>query len=98
MPQKRPRFGLDRSPKPPRVVAGHHMGTIGMRFLQTVGKRFAGTDFLSSEDGAVTVDWVALTAAIVFLGVGIGFTVSSSVPQLASKISQTVQSMSVMPD
>lgn len=27
------------------------------------------TDFLESEDGAVTVDWVVLTAAIVGLGI-----------------------------
>jgi len=34
------------------------------------------TLFLKSEDGAVTVDWVVLTAAIVGLGVAVISTVS----------------------
>ena len=35
--------------------------------------------FLSSEDGAVTVDWVVLAAAIVGLGVGVAGLVDSNV-------------------
>ena len=32
-------------------------------------------DFISSEDGAVTVDWVVLTAAVVSLAVLVIFTI-----------------------
>lgn len=35
--------------------------------------------FLNSEDGAVTVDWVVLTAGVVVLGVGIALTVQPAV-------------------
>ncbi|MCB1335895.1 MAG: hypothetical protein KDK10_00010 [Maritimibacter sp.] len=58
----------------------------------------AGLGFLASEDGAVTVDWVVLTAAIVLMGVAAGFLVTSSVPELANKIDDTLQSMTVVPD
>ena len=34
------------------------------------------TDFLRSEEGAVTVDWVVLTAAIVGLGIAVITTVA----------------------
>lgn len=51
--------------------------------------------FLIEEDGAVTVDWVALTAAILMLGLFTGFSVTSSVPTLANKLSEFVSSRSV---
>lgn len=51
--------------------------------------------FMRSEDGAVTVDWVALTAAVLMIGLFAGFTVSSSVPGLANKISEVVSKQSV---
>jgi Flp pilus assembly pilin Flp len=43
-------------------------------------------NFLRSEDGAVTVDWVVLTAAIVGLGLVIGTTVGQSTADLADTI------------
>ena len=40
-----------------------------------------------STAGAVTVDWVVLVAAVVFLGLLIGVPVSSGVSDLAASIS-----------
>lgn len=48
--------------------------------------------FLQSEDGAVTVDWLALTAVIAMLGLGVGFAVSAGVPELAKNIGSFVGS------
>lgn len=56
------------------------------------------TGFLRDEGGAVTIDWVVLTAAIVGMGIAAGFTVSANVPVLADKISETVESQTVVPD
>ncbi|WP_111733388.1 hypothetical protein [Roseovarius amoyensis] len=42
--------------------------------------------FRSEEEGAVTVDWVVLTAAVVGLGVAGVATVSNGVDALATKI------------
>lgn len=42
--------------------------------------------FARAEDGAVTVDWVVLTAAIVTLGLGALFYVGSAVPEVAANI------------
>ena len=42
--------------------------------------------FRKDEDGAVTVDWVVLTAAIVGLGIAILATVTDGVSDLASEI------------
>ncbi|HCQ64516.1 MAG TPA: hypothetical protein DIU07_04755 [Rhodobacteraceae bacterium] len=55
----------------------------------------AGTDkkprhFLRDENGAVTVDWVVLTASIALLGAAVGFTVSSNVPGLADEIAEVM--------
>ena len=46
--------------------------------------------FLKDEDGAVTVDWVVLTAAIVGLGVAGISSVQSGVVGLAAKIGTAV--------
>ncbi len=54
--------------------------------------------FFCADDGAVTVDWVVLTAAIVGLGIAAGFTVSSSVPDLANAVGTFVASQTVMPN
>ena len=43
-------------------------------------------NFRNDEDGAVTVDWVVLTAAIVALGILVGTTVSGGVEKVADKI------------
>ncbi|GKY87165.1 hypothetical protein [Sinisalibacter aestuarii] len=47
----------------------------------------AVTKVFRDEDGAATVDWVVLTAAIALTGVGAGFYVTSTIPDLADRIS-----------
>ena len=47
-------------------------------------------NFRKDEDGAVTVDWVVLTAAIVGLGVAAVSTVEGGVDSLASSISSGI--------
>lgn len=42
--------------------------------------------FSVDDDGAVTVDWIVLTASIVLLGVGASFYVTSTVPKVADSI------------
>ena len=42
--------------------------------------------FLRSEDGAVTVDWVVLTAAVVALGVAAGATMITATTDLSTDI------------
>ena len=44
-------------------------------------------NFAHDEDGAVTVDWVVLTAAIVGLGIAVLTSVSGGVNSLAETIS-----------
>ncbi|MBY6048157.1 hypothetical protein KUV47_01845 [Vannielia litorea] len=44
-------------------------------------------NFRNDEDGAVTVDWVVLTAAIVGLGIAVLASVSGGVQTLAGTIS-----------
>jgi Flp pilus assembly pilin Flp len=44
--------------------------------------------FRNDEEGAVTVDWVVLTAAIVGMGVAVMATVKNGTTNVASKISQ----------
>ena len=44
-------------------------------------------NFRNDEDGAVTVDWVVLTAAIVGLGLALMVSVGNSTETLANKIS-----------
>ena len=44
-------------------------------------------NFKRDEDGAVTVDWVVLTAAIVGLGIAVLTSVSGGTTSLADKIS-----------
>ena len=43
-------------------------------------------NFRNDEDGAVTVDWVVLTAAIVALGLAVGTTVSTGANDLATQV------------
>ena len=49
--------------------------------------------FNEDEDGAVTVDWVVLTAAIVVLGIAVIASVREGVNTLGSTISETVASL-----
>ena len=52
--------------------------------------------FKADEDGAVTVDWVVLTAAIVGLGIAVLTSVSGGTTGLASKISSKLNTMTIM--
>ncbi|MCK8484773.1 hypothetical protein MUY21_12060 [Aliiroseovarius sp. S2029] len=51
--------------------------------------------FQADEDGAVTVDWVVLTAAIVGLGIAVLTSVSGGTKSLAGKISSSLSNMTV---
>ena len=51
--------------------------------------------FLNSESGAVTVDWVVLTAAIVGLGLAVITSVRSGVQSLGTDIQNSLTSASV---
>ena len=48
--------------------------------------RRAVWNFLSSEDGNATIDWIVLTAAIVMLGLTVGVTISRPAGDLANDI------------
>lgn len=52
-------------------------------------------NFANDESGAVTVDWVVLTAAIVGLGVAVLATVKDGVSELSSTISTQVGAITV---
>lgn len=66
--------------------------------MKQTRKKFAPIlGFFKHQDGAVTVDWVVLTAAVVLLGMGAAFTVSGNVPGLADQISTTVANSEVVP-
>lgn len=52
-------------------------------------------NFVRDEDGAVTVDWVVLTAAIVGLGIAVLTSVSSGTTSLADKISSNLAAKEV---
>ena len=49
-------------------------------------------EFTASESGAVTVDWVVLTAAIVGLGIAVVASVRSGVGTLGSNIERSLTS------
>ena len=51
--------------------------------------------FNEDEDGAVTVDWVVLTAAIVGLGVAVIGSVRTATTSLGNKISSAIDSQTV---
>ncbi len=46
--------------------------------------------FIRDEKGAVTVDWVVLTASILLLGMAVGITVGTQATGVGSKIGDTV--------
>lgn len=50
-------------------------------------------DFGRGQDGAITVDWIVLTAAAVFLGLGSAFVIAASVPQVAEGISGYMETL-----
>ena len=51
--------------------------------------------FIQDESGAVTVDWVALTSAIVGLGIAVMVAIGNATNDLAEKISADISSRSV---
>ena len=51
--------------------------------------------FKDDEDGAVTVDWVVLTAAIVGLGVAVMASVRSATTGLGDRISEEIDNQIV---
>ena len=51
--------------------------------------------FNEDEDGAVTVDWVVLTAVIVGLGVAVIGSVRTATTSLGNKISSAIDSQTV---
>ena len=51
--------------------------------------------FRKDEDGAVTVDWVVLTAAIVGLGIAVLAAVSSGVEDLSGDISNQLSAQGI---
>ena len=51
--------------------------------------------FAKDEDGAVTVDWVVLTGAIVGLGIAVLSTVSGGATDLAGDIDGELESMTI---
>jgi Flp pilus assembly pilin Flp len=51
--------------------------------------------FKKDEDGAVTVDWVVLTAAIVGLGVAVIASVRTATESLGDRISEEIENQMV---
>lgn len=51
--------------------------------------------FLEDESGAVTVDWVVLTAAVVGLGIAVLTSVGGGTTTLANKVSSHMASQGV---
>ena len=54
-------------------------------------------NFVNDESGAVTVDWVVLTAAIVGLGIAVIASVSTGVTDLGTDIQTSLSGASVAP-
>lgn len=54
--------------------------------------------FKADEDGAVTVDWVVLTAAIVGLGMAVMLSVRTGATDLAGRIGTELKNMEVVVD
>jgi Flp pilus assembly pilin Flp len=53
-------------------------------------------NFFADESGAVTVDWVVLTAAIVGVGVAVLTTVSGGTTDLAGDVAGELSSMTIL--
>ena len=53
-------------------------------------------NFRNDEDGAVTVDWVVLTAAIVMLGAAVASTVRTGAEDLAAEIGTELTTFDVV--
>ena len=64
-----------------------------MKQLKNIAARIFGQ--ITDEDGAVTVDWVVLTASLVMLGMASMFIVAGNIPGLTDQISSVVANQSV---
>ncbi|PHQ84157.1 MAG: hypothetical protein COB65_06230 [Thalassobium sp.] len=53
-------------------------------------------NFRADEDGAVTVDWVVLTAAIVGLGIAVLTSVGNGTTALGDKISSQLTAQTIV--
>ncbi|MDX8347279.1 hypothetical protein SLH49_04690 [Cognatiyoonia sp. IB215446] len=54
-------------------------------------------NFRNDEDGAVTVDFVVLTAAIVLLGLAVGSAIGGAARDLGNNIASNIASVTVAP-
>jgi Flp pilus assembly pilin Flp len=54
-------------------------------------------NFRNDEDGAVTVDFVVLTAAIVILGIIVGQALTRGASDLAGDIESTMEAVTINP-
>ncbi len=56
------------------------------------------TNFLSDDAGAVTIDWVALTAGILLLGIMVVYAIfNNGVQSLVENVNSTLSAVSVSP-
>ncbi len=53
--------------------------------------------FLLARDGAITVDWIALTAALVGMGIAAAFFIGASVPEIADQTSSYLANREIVP-
>ncbi|WP_417239647.1 hypothetical protein [Celeribacter halophilus] len=51
--------------------------------------------FLKSDQGAITVDWVVLTAALIGMGIGFALALSGGIEALADGISTSLSNQHV---
>lgn len=59
-------------------------------------KKNALTRYVRDEDGAVTVDWVVLTATLIFMGIAIAFYMATTVPEVGEKVGDYMSEMTVV--
>ncbi|PWJ21167.1 pilus assembly protein [Jannaschia seohaensis] len=57
--------------------------------------KFDFRSFLAAEDGAVTVDWVVLTAALVGLGLAVMAVISTGLENLSGDIQTQLQGQQI---
>ncbi|MGH1369428.1 MAG: hypothetical protein ACRBCL_12515 [Maritimibacter sp.] len=54
--------------------------------------------FGRDEHGAVTVDWVVLTATLIFMGIAVAFYMATAVPEVGDKVGDYMSEMTVGPE
>lgn len=65
---------------------------LGQKWIKSAFGRF-GRD----EAGAITVDWIVLTALLVMMAMGAGFALTAGVPSLADSLSEYMDEASMLP-